>query len=62
MITIGGYQHVCQSLGEIVLADERVSQQGPEHALPPALDGSGQRQLLVRLDVGNEAGEEWVNR
>ena len=62
MIPIGRNQQIGQLVGDVVLADKRVRQQRPEHPLPPTLDSSVQRQLLVRGNVGNETGEERINR
>ncbi len=57
MIAIGADQQVGQLVGKIMLADERVREQRPEHAFPSALDSSVQCQFLVRRYVGNEPGD-----
>jgi hypothetical protein len=56
VISIGGNQQIGQLVSEVVLTDEWVSQQCSEHPFPPAVDGGGKCQVLVRRDVRNQAG------
>src|SRR4029450_3102667 len=61
MITIGGNQQVGEFVGELMLPDEWVSQQRPEHSLPATRNSRLQRQLLVRRDVGDQACVQRIN-
>ena len=51
---VGGDQAVGQVFGELVLPDERVSEQGPVDPLPSTVDGRLDGELLVRRDVPGE--------
>ena len=45
-----------------MLTDEWVSKQCAEDPFPPAAESSVEGQLLVRRHMGNESGEERINR
>ena len=56
VVAVVGEEPVGQPVGEVDLPDERMGEQGLEHPLVAAAQGGLEGQVLVRRDVGDQAG------
>src|SRR3954451_21590958 len=62
VVAVVGDQPVGESVGEVDLPDERVRQEGLEHAVVAAPESSVERQVLVRRDRRDEPGAQRLKR
>ena len=62
VVAVGVEQQVGQPGRDVVLADQRVREQGAVHAVAPAVDRGVERELLVRRHVRDQSGEQRVER